>query len=94
MEVFDKDGNVVEGVFSQAELDAKVAAEKTTWEASQAPVTPVVPVTPSADEPPVWAKDLISRVENLSGNQKTMVVSSIAESLDLDKKTQLHSKYD
>lgn len=90
MEVFDSEGNKVEGVFTQADIDAKIAAEKATWEASQKPADP----TPAADEPPAWAKSLINKVETLSGNQTSMALGDITSSLDADKKEAFTKRFE
>jgi hypothetical protein len=92
MEVFDSEGNKVEGVMTQADFDAKLAAEKTTWEAAQTPA----PVVPAADPNavPEWFKPFADKVTQLSGNQTTMVTSEIAGGLDADKREAFTKRFD
>jgi hypothetical protein len=94
MEVFDKDGNPVTGIMSQAEVDALVAAQKAEWEKANVPPAPVTPPAPTADEPPAWAKELIGKVETLSGNQKAVVVSDFVKVLEADKQPIFTAKFD
>lgn len=90
MEVFDKDGNPVEGVMTQAEVDAKLATEKASWEeANKKPDTPPAP----SNEVPEWFKPFADKVDALSGNQRSMVVKNVAETLDADKRTQFDAKF-
>lgn len=89
MEVFDKDGNPVEGVFTQAELDAKLAAEKAAWEESQKQTTP----PPVSNEPPDWFKPFAEQVQKLAGNQTTTVVKDYTANLDADKKAEFDRRF-
>lgn len=95
MEVFDKDGNPVEGVFTQEELDAKI---KEAVEAQSAAVVPPAPETPPApttpDEPPAWAKGLIERIDRLDGNQQSAVVKNYTVGLDADKQKEFQANYE
>jgi len=90
MEVFDSEGNVVEGVMTAEEVTAKIEAEKAAWEATQKPADPA----PAGDEPPAWAKELINKVQTLSGNQQSMVVGDITGGLDADKREAFTKRFD
>lgn len=92
-EVYDADGNVIEGYLSAEEVAAKLEAEKATWEASQKKEEPPVVTTPAVDEPPVWAKSLMEQVERLSGNQRTTLVKDFTSGLDADKQKEFDAKY-
>lgn len=92
MEVFDKDGNPVEGVFTQAELDAKLAAEKAAWEEAQKQNTP--PTPPASTEPPEWFKPFAEKVDKLAGNQTTMVVQDITTGLDAEQRESFNKKFE
>lgn len=95
MEVFDKDGNPVEGVFSQAELDAKIAEAK----AAVVPpvVTPTVPATPVVPAAPLVDPLLTSlqeQVTTLSKGFETSVTTKFAGGLDADKKAAFEKKFE
>lgn len=94
MEVFDSEGNKVEGVMTQAEVEAKIAAEKAAWEASK--TTPPAPAAPAADPNavPEWFKPFAETVTRLSGNQTTMVTKEIADGLDADKREAFTKRFD
>lgn len=89
MEVFDSEGNKVEGVMTAEEVAAKIEAEKSAWEASQtkAPVA-----DPNAV--PEWFKPFAEKVTQLSGNQTSMVTSEIAGGLDADKREAFTKRFD
>jgi len=96
MEVFDKDGNPVANVFSQEELDAKLAAEKTAWEEANKPPESPAAVTPPAvdpNEPPVWFKPFADKVDRLAGNQTTMVVQDYTNGLDAEKRAEFDKRF-
>lgn len=89
MEVFDKDGNLVEGVMTAEEVQAKIDAEKAAWQKQTAPV-----VTPNANEEVLnLVKSLSDKVEKLSGNQTTFVTKDIANTLDDEKKAVFETKF-
>lgn len=94
MEVYDKDGNLVEGVMTQAEVDAKLAAEKAAWEEANKPADPVTPPVTTSDEPPAWAKDLISKVEVLSGNQVQTITKDVVSAVPAEKRDEFNKKYE
>lgn len=90
MEVFDSEGNKVEGVMTAEEVTAKIEAEKSAWEASKAPVVPAA--DPNAV--PEWFKPFADKVTQLSGNQRTMVTSEISGGLDADKREAFTKRFD
>lgn len=104
-ELFDKEGNPVEGALTQDELEAKIAEEKAAWEeANKAPKTPPAPApetSPAGDDTPEWAKTLVenlstlkSQVEILSGNQTTTTIKQYVEAVDDDKKEEFNKKFE
>lgn len=94
-EVYDADGNLVEGYLSPEEVTAKLDAEKIAWEAANPPAPVVVPpvAAPAADAPPAWAQSIIDKVEQLSGNQKSTLVKDFTSGLDADKQKEFDAKF-
>ena len=93
MEVFDSEGNKVEGVMTAAEVAAKIEAEKATWAAEQKPPAPAAPAA-DPNAVPEWFKPFAEQVTKLSGNLQTTVISDYAASLDADKKQAFNSRFD
>ena len=83
---FDADGNEVEA-FTQEELDAKIA------EAKAVPLEKA-PEQKKDDELPAWAQALIQQVQTLSGNQRSVFVGQIEQSLSADERSAFKAKYD
>lgn len=104
-ELFDKDGNLVEGALTKDELEAKLVEEKTAWEEAnkeQPPAedTPPAPA-PSGDETPEWAKSLVenitslkSQVDTLNGNQTSTTIKQYVEAVDDDKRDEFNKKFE
>lgn len=98
MEVFDKDGKPVEGVFSQAELDAKIE------EAKKAFVPPTPTPEPKKEEPaPAAAKPddvmaalkaLQETVGSLVKSGETTGASKFTAALDDEKKTAFNTQFE
>ncbi len=100
MEVFDKDGNPVEGVFTQAEVDAKIAEAKALAVAAAGAVPPVVtpptpatPVTPPAPVVDPLIASLQEQVAALTTGFQTSITSKFSGGLDADKKTAFETKF-
>ncbi len=96
MEVFDKDGNLIEGdFFSQEELDEKLEEIKQQM-TKETPVVPA-PVKPAVadnqDEMPQWAKELKASVDGLNQNQTQSYLKSVTSMLDADKKTEVEKRF-
>lgn len=92
MELFDANGNKVEGYLSADEVAAKVAAEKAAWEATK-PTTPPTPPAPAENEPPAWFKPFAEQVQRLSGNQTSTLVKDFVSGLDADKQKEFDAKF-
>lgn len=101
MEVFDKDGNPVENVFSQEEVDAKIAEAKSQ-------VTPPAPVAepkkedvqPSAT-PEVNLADVVASITSLQETVSSIVksnettgISKFTASLDEEKKATFQTQFE
>lgn len=100
MELFDKDGNPVENVFTEADLMAKIEEAKKSWEESIKPPEPVKAEEQPAVEPkpvdemPAWAKELKDKIERLSSNETTRTIQNLVSDLDADTQKVVMSKYD
>lgn len=98
MEVFDKDGNPVENVFSQEELDAKIAeAVKTAKPADPTPVTPPTPPAPTeqkSDDVMNVLKSLQETVNSLVKTTETNGASKFTASLDAEKKKTFETQFE
>ena len=94
MEVFDKDGKPVEGVFSQAELDAKIE------EAKKAFVPPVVEPkkedapAPKPDDVMAVLKSLQETVSTLVKSGENTGASKFTANLDDEKKTIFNTQFE
>lgn len=95
MEVFDKDGNPVEGVFTQAELDAKIEEAKKAFTPVASTETPVVDPTKVTATPALdpIITSLQEQVAALATGFQSSVTSKFATGLDADKKTAFETKF-
>jgi hypothetical protein len=99
MKVFDENGDPVEGVFSQEELDAKIAeALKTTNQAPTVPAaavaTPTVPPTPAAPVVDPAIAQLQAQISAIAKNMEVSVTSRFGSNLDADTQAKLQAKFD
>lgn len=103
MEVFDKDGNPIENVFSQEELDAKLkeAKEAADAEVAKAKTDADVevaknktPETQKPDEVLATLKELQETVSGLVKTTETSGASKFTSSLDEEKKTVFNEKFE
>lgn len=95
MELFDKDGNLVEGILTQEEFDKKLQEElekKKLEEPKPEPEPEPEPKT-KEDEAPAWAKVLLERVDRLDGNQRTQVIDRFASGMDSDTRKEFEQNY-
>lgn len=97
MEVFDKDGNPVENVFSQEELDAKIA------EATKVVVPPVVepkkedvqvPATVKPEDIMAALTALQATVGSIVKSTETTGASKFTATLDEEKKTEFNTQFE
>lgn len=87
MKAFDAEGNEIE-VFSQEELDAKLK------EATPAPApAPIEKKEAESTEIPVWAKELMGKVDALSGRETQTYVGRVVSGLDTDRKKEVEAKF-
>lgn len=102
MEVFDKDGKPIEGVFSKEEVEAQVkaAAEKAVADAKAAADAAAEAARVAAqgsgnggDEMPDWAKTLVQKVDSLSNHNTQSYLSKVVTGLDSDKAKEVEAKY-
>lgn len=104
MEVFDKDGNPVEGVFSKEELEQElekrikeeyevVEDEQPTGE-EDGDTPPEEPPAVSTPEMPEWAKQMKEQLDALNSNQTATVLDKYTSGLDADKVDDFKAKYD
>jgi hypothetical protein len=95
MEVFDKDGNPIEGVFSKDELEAQVQAELETRikAAEEAEAAEAAQQQQQSEVVPPWAQSLMERVESLSSNATRTFVDKVSSTLDVDKRKDVESKF-
>jgi len=96
MEVFDKDGNPVENIFSQEELDAKIA--EAVKEATLAPVADPKPESASEAQKP---EDIMAAIKALSDTVSGFVksnesagASKYSSELDEEKKIIFNNKFE
>ena len=91
MEVFDKDGNPVEGVFTQAELDAKIEEAKKAFTPVASTETPVVDPTKVTATPALdpIITSLQEQVAALATGFQSSVTSKFATGLDAVSYTHL-----
>ena len=97
MEVFDKDGKPVENVFSQEELDAKIAeAVKTAAPAPAAPAAPAAAVPASVKPEDLMAAltALQATVGSIVKSTETTGASKFTASLDDEKKTAFNTQFE
>jgi hypothetical protein len=93
-EYYDADGNLVEGLFTADELTAKIEEAKASFTPPPAdPVPPVTPVATTDNEPPEWFKPFAAKVDQLAGNQKETVISSIAAAVDAEKRVNFNTNF-
>lgn len=97
MEVFDKDGNLVENVFSQEELDVKIAEAIKTAKPADPVVTPPAPAVPPETKP----DDVMAVLKSLQDTVSTLVksteisgASKFTASLDEEKKTAFNTQFE
>jgi hypothetical protein len=92
-EVYDAEGNLIEGYLSPEEVAAKIEAEKAEW----AKIKPPAPVTTeqksNEDEPPAWFKPFAEQVQKLSGNQTSTFIKDYVSNLDADKQKEFDAKF-
>jgi hypothetical protein len=98
MEVFDKDGNPIEGVFSKDELEAKVQSEldariKAAEEAEAAEAAAQAAAQQQQNEMPEWAQSLVQKVESLSSNATRGFVERVSSTLDTDRRKEVETKF-
>lgn len=91
MEVFDKEGNPIEGVFSKEELEAQVQVEldariKAAEEAEAAEQQ-------QQTDMPEWAQSLMQKVDSLSSNATRTFVDRVSSTLDSDRKREVETKF-
>jgi hypothetical protein len=92
MEVFDKNGDLVEGVFSQDELDAKIKEIKDslTLPAPIVPIAPVILAEPTID-PKIAA--LEADINNLKKGFEINVTSKFGIGLTPEQKATFEQKF-
>lgn len=102
MEVFDKDGKPVEGVFSKEEVEAQVkaAADKAAADAKAASDAAIEAARVAAeaagaggDQIPEWAKTLVQKVDSLSNHNTQSYLGKVVTGLDSDKAKEVEAKY-
>lgn len=96
MEVFDKDGNPIEGVFSKEELEAQVQAEleariKAAEEAEAAEAAAAS--QQQQNDMPEWAQTLAQKVDSLSNNATRSFVDRVSSTLDSDRRREVEAKF-
>lgn len=98
MEVFDKDGNPIENVFTQEELEAKIK------ESSEAAVAAAIKQAEEEEaaagqqqqqqgDVPEWAQSLMQRVDSLSSNATRTFVDRVSSTLDADRRKEVEAKF-
>lgn len=101
-ELYDKDGNLVEGAITKEELDTKLGEAKISWEAEQKPAEEQKQVEQKqTDEVPPWAKKFVDgfntlqeQVNNLNGNQTTTHISRFKNAVDTARQADFQTKFD
>lgn len=101
MEVFDKDGNLVENVFSQEELDAKIEEAKKTFtqtninDIKQTESSDVVkPATVKPEEIMAALTALQETVVSIVKSTETTGASKFTANLDDEKKTVFNTQFE
>lgn len=96
MEVFDKDGNPVENVFSQDELDAKIAeaVKAVKPKEEEKKETPPAPVPTPNDEVMNAIKALQETVGTLVKSSETTGTTKFTASLDEEKKIAFNTQFE
>ncbi len=95
MEVFDKDGNPVDGVFSQEELDAKIAELTKAPEpaAPVAPIAPAAPVVPPAPTVDPLVTQLKEQLDNLTKSFEMTVTTKYGTGMTPEQKAAFDAKF-
>lgn len=102
MEVFDKDGKLIEGVFSKEEVDAqiKAASEKAVADAkvvadaaAEAARVAAEEAAAGGEQVPEWAKTLQQRVDSLTNHNTQSYLGKVVTGLDADKAKEVEAKY-
>jgi hypothetical protein len=91
-ELYDADGNLVEGYLSPEEVAAKIEAEKAAWQKPAEPVTPA-PAATNDNEPPAWFKPFAEQVQKIAGNQTSTFIKDYVSGLDADKQKEFDAKF-
>jgi len=92
-EYYDANGNLVEGLFTADEVNAKIEEIKAAVVPPEpAPVVPVTPPT-NDNEPPAWFKPFAERVNQLAGNQQETIISTIASAVDAEKRNNFNTHF-
>ncbi len=99
MEVFDKEGKPIEGVFSKEEVEAQVkaASEKAIADAKVASDAAIEAARVAAEQNgdmPEWAKTLSQKVDSLSNHNTQSYLGKVVTGLDADKAKEVQAKYD
>lgn len=96
MEVFDKDGNPVENVFSQEELDAKIAeaVKEVVPPVVENKETPSTPVTVKPEEIMAALTALQATVGSIVKSTETTGASKFTANLDDEKKTAFNTQFE
>lgn len=90
MEVFDKDGNLIEGMFSKDEVDEHIEAAR---KAVLDEVKPKEEEKQNTDEIPAWAKPLFDKVGTLESHNTQTFLGKVTLGLDADKRKDIEEKY-
>lgn len=95
MEVYDADGNLVEGMFSQEEVDAQIEEAKKAFipVTTDAPVAPPVVDIVKKDDEDVIAK-MQEQINTLVRNSQLGGTSKYLSGLDADKSVVFNKQFD
>jgi len=95
MEVFDKDGNPLEGVFSKEEVEAQIEAAKQQAIAdAKTEADRLAAEGKKEEEIPAWAKPLLEKVGALETHTTKSFLGKVTSGLDTDKKNEIEKRYE
>jgi hypothetical protein len=98
---YNEEGLKIEGLLTQAEVDAQIAAAKVVDQKAGADAEAAMAVAEAAkvaaiakvEDTPAWATSLIERLQVIENNGTKTYINNVTSMLDADKKKEVEAKF-